>query len=359
MFILYCRRVVLVDLRLAGVVNNLCREIAAINEERDLFVEELDTLVGWFLPKKTYGFVKETQTKDMEKMVELLWTYINDDGFGLRAFSLLCVSWGRLVAAERGASLRFCLFLAGPVLGFWQAVHLQQGFAVVCKQSLLPLSPSVTDFSFPFWGYSWFFTGSEVARGAGGSVPVFQEDEPATSDGIFYGSAGLYFSTSSLHGCPVILSSAGVKKVRGDVPEFQSLFMFMLVIVASAVNPVIVCAGYDDLISGFKGKNMSSRVSLIMSGVPAEVAKDLQKLQEFCRLSSELREVVRMRDQYIDELKMLSGCDEILESIKIKRRMQLNDMEKASHLLLMARETQSKLYEKNTFIVKLRGLRVD
>ncbi|GJU13750.1 hypothetical protein Tco_1136146 [Tanacetum coccineum] len=37
-----------------------------------------------------------------------------------------------------------------------------------------------------------------------------------------------------------------------------------------------------------------------------EVAEDSQKLQEFRMLSSELREAIRMRDQYIDELKMLT-----------------------------------------------------
>nr|GEW15378.1 hypothetical protein [Tanacetum cinerariifolium] len=88
-----------------------------------------------------------------------------------------------------------------------------------------------------------------------------------------------------------------------------------------------------------------------------EVDEDSQKLQEFRRLSIEL-ESVRMRDGCIDELKMSNNCDEVLESIEIMRRMQLGVMEKASHLLLMAKETQSKIYEKNTFIVKLRGQRV-
>ncbi|GKE33181.1 hypothetical protein Tco_1452503 [Tanacetum coccineum] len=66
-----------------------------------------------------------------------------------------------------------------------------------------------------------------------------------------------------------------------------------------------------------------------------EVAKDSQKAHEF------------------------RSCDEILESIEIMRRMQLDDIEKASRFLLMARETQSKTHEKNTFIVKMRGLSVD
>ncbi|GKD32877.1 hypothetical protein Tco_1248386 [Tanacetum coccineum] len=71
MFILYFRRVVAKDLRLARVVNSLCQEITAIIEEMDLFVQELDTLVGRFVPEKTANFMKENQSKDTEKMIEL------------------------------------------------------------------------------------------------------------------------------------------------------------------------------------------------------------------------------------------------------------------------------------------------
>ncbi|GJU67192.1 hypothetical protein Tco_1253451 [Tanacetum coccineum] len=89
-----------------------------------------------------------------------------------------------------------------------------------------------------------------------------------------------------------------------------------------------------------------------------EVAEDSEKMQDYRRLSCELREGVRMKDGYINELQMSDNSDEVLESIEIMRRMQLDDMEKASHLLLMAREVQNKLHEKNTFIVKPRGQRV-
>ncbi|GKA43722.1 hypothetical protein Tco_0736446 [Tanacetum coccineum] len=40
---------------------------------------------------------------------------------------------------------------------------------------------------------------------------------------------------------------------------------------------------------------------------------------------------------------------------EFRRRMQLHDMEKASRLLLMARETQLKAHEKTSFIVKMEG----
>ncbi|GKC00782.1 hypothetical protein Tco_0986918 [Tanacetum coccineum] len=86
-----------------------------------------------------------------------------------------------------------------------------------------------------------------------------------------------------------------------------------------------------------------------------EIVEDSEKMQEYHSLSGELREGVRMRDGYISELQMSDSSDEVLESIEITRCMQVDDMEKASRLLLMAREVQNKVHEKNTFIMKLRG----
>ncbi|GJR00758.1 hypothetical protein Tco_0523742 [Tanacetum coccineum] len=45
-----------------------------------------------------------------------------------------------------------------------------------------------------------------------------------------------------------------------------------------------------------------------------EVDEDSQKVQEYRRLSGELRETVRMMDLYINELQMSNICDEILGS---------------------------------------------
>nr|GEV29778.1 hypothetical protein [Tanacetum cinerariifolium] len=59
-----------------------------------------------------------------------------------------------------------------------------------------------------------------------------------------------------------------------------------------------------------------------------------------------------IRDQF--ELQISDMSKEVLESIEILRLMQVDDIEKASHLALMAREIHDKVYEKNTFITKLR-----
>nr|GEU90480.1 hypothetical protein [Tanacetum cinerariifolium] len=85
-----------------------------------------------------------------------------------------------------------------------------------------------------------------------------------------------------------------------------------------------------------------------------EVVEDTEKMENYHQLSGQLRNGVRMRDRYIRELRTFDMFDEVVESIEILKRLQLDDMEKVSRLLLMAREIQSKVFEKNTFIARLR-----
>nr|GEU96222.1 hypothetical protein [Tanacetum cinerariifolium] len=65
-------------------------------------------------------------------------------------------------------------------------------------------------------------------------------------------------------------------------------------------------------------------------------------MQNYYRLSNELREAVRMRDGYINELQISNNSNEVSDSIEIMRRMQFDDIEAASRLMLMAREIQTK-----------------
>ncbi|GKB97096.1 hypothetical protein Tco_0983233 [Tanacetum coccineum] len=83
-----------------------------------------------------------------------------------------------------------------------------------------------------------------------------------------------------------------------------------------------------------------------------EVIEDTQKMQSYYRLSNELREAVRMRDGYINELQTSNNSNEVSDIIEIMRRMQVDDMEMTSRL--MAREMQTKVHEKNNFIMRLR-----
>ncbi|GJW67478.1 hypothetical protein Tco_0121902 [Tanacetum coccineum] len=71
MFILYCRRAIVEDSRLAREINALCDGLTAVIEERELFIGELETLLDGFVPDKMCEFLKETQAKDMDKLMKL------------------------------------------------------------------------------------------------------------------------------------------------------------------------------------------------------------------------------------------------------------------------------------------------
>nr|GEX56394.1 hypothetical protein [Tanacetum cinerariifolium] len=77
-------------------------------------------------------------------------------------------------------------------------------------------------------------------------------------------------------------------------------------------------------------------------------------MENYRELSRQLRNDVRMRDIYINKLRTSDMSDEVVDSIEILKRVQLDDMEKASRLLLMAREIQTKVLKKNTYIARLR-----
>ncbi|GJV17425.1 hypothetical protein Tco_1362748 [Tanacetum coccineum] len=60
------------DFRVAGVINKLCEEVAAANEERGYFIQELDDVPDWVVAThKTSQFLKETQKKDNERLRQL------------------------------------------------------------------------------------------------------------------------------------------------------------------------------------------------------------------------------------------------------------------------------------------------
>nr|GFC55191.1 hypothetical protein [Tanacetum cinerariifolium] len=47
MLVLYCRRSVDKDFRVAGVINKLCEEVATINEEMEYFIQEINVVPDW------------------------------------------------------------------------------------------------------------------------------------------------------------------------------------------------------------------------------------------------------------------------------------------------------------------------
>nr|GEW51704.1 ARID DNA-binding domain-containing protein [Tanacetum cinerariifolium] len=73
-----------------------------------------------------------------------------------------------------------------------------------------------------------------------------------------------------------------------------------------------------------------------------EIAESVGKIEEFRRLCIELRANIRLRNDYISELRLYRSCDDILGTNEMLRRMQLDDTENVARLLSMATETQRK-----------------
>ncbi|GKD53735.1 hypothetical protein Tco_1287122 [Tanacetum coccineum] len=63
-----------------------------------------------------------------------------------------------------------------------------------------------------------------------------------------------------------------------------------------------------------------------------EIAESVGKIKEFRRLCIELRANIRLRNDYISELRLYRSCDDILGSIAMLRTMQLDDTENAARL---------------------------
>ncbi|GKB17295.1 hypothetical protein Tco_0851218 [Tanacetum coccineum] len=70
MFILYCCRAIAKDLRLVRKISELCAGLTIVIEEREHFIDELDILVDRIVSEKMVKFMKETQGKEMKKLMK-------------------------------------------------------------------------------------------------------------------------------------------------------------------------------------------------------------------------------------------------------------------------------------------------
>nr|GEV59344.1 hypothetical protein [Tanacetum cinerariifolium] len=106
----------------------------------------------------------------------------------------------------------------------------------------------------------------------------------------------------------------------------------------------------EELAHAADSNDIEDQLSMLLK---REVNEAYEKMHDYCRLSDELREGVRKRDAYIEELQklqMFNSLDRVREIVDMIKSMQPDDMQKASRLLLMAREVQNEVYEINNLI---------
>ncbi|GKF25166.1 hypothetical protein Tco_0081060, partial [Tanacetum coccineum] len=71
MFILYCRRSMVNDYRLVGVINRAAIEVNNVVMQKDRFLVELDSLGARHVPVKMAEFLREIQANDKETVEKL------------------------------------------------------------------------------------------------------------------------------------------------------------------------------------------------------------------------------------------------------------------------------------------------
>ncbi|GJU73234.1 hypothetical protein Tco_1264639 [Tanacetum coccineum] len=108
---------------------------------------------------------------------------------------------------------------------------------------------------------------------------------------------------------------------------------------------------FQELARVADSRDLKDQLSVIFR---REVFEDSKKMRDYYRLSNEITEAVRMRDEYMKEIQIIPRSDAVGESIEIMRRMQVDDTKAASRLMLMATEMQIKVRKKNNFIARLR-----
>ncbi|GKD58307.1 hypothetical protein Tco_1295816, partial [Tanacetum coccineum] len=90
-----------------------------------------------------------------------------------------------------------------------------------------------------------------------------------------------------------------------------------------------------------------------------KVGEDVARVTEYRGVACGLQIAMRRREECIGELKALVDCEGAAETVRFMERMQLDDMDKCNHSLLLMREMKDKAREKSRFILKLNGYVVD
>nr|GEV69873.1 hypothetical protein [Tanacetum cinerariifolium] len=308
-FILRCRREISEDLRLAREINALCYRLTAVVDERKAFVDELYMLAGEYVPGKMAEFIKQVQNKDISNLMKL---QILGREFELRAYEkeLFIKKLKGLMVVQLSV-----IFLFLWVSGRWR----EKGPLAIC--------------SFPFASWIWSFTGCTAVAGLiANVVPSFE-------------SLLVRCSTISSHNVSSMISHCRKWISKRDKIAHYSDATY---VICKSKKTLLL----QELSRTADSYDIRDQLSVLFR---REVVKDSQRMHDYYRLSDELTEGVKMRDEYMNELRMLVKCEEILESIEIMRRMQVDDMGKGSRLMVMASAIQTKVHEKYCFIVKLRG----
>ncbi|GJT37555.1 RNA-directed DNA polymerase, eukaryota [Tanacetum coccineum] len=78
-----------------------------------------------------------------------------------------------------------------------------------------------------------------------------------------------------------------------------------------------------------------------------EVGKDVARVREYRGVACGLKIAMRMREEYIGELKALGDCDGAVETVRFMEGLQVDDMDRYDRMLLLMKEMEAKAHEKS------------
>nr|GEU61566.1 hypothetical protein [Tanacetum cinerariifolium] len=93
------------------------------------------------------------------------------------------------------------------------------------------------------------------------------------------------------------------------------------------------------------------RLSMVLA---PKVCVNVRKVEEYQRMSRDLRRSVRRLSVSIAQLRVWGDYGDENESLNLLERLRLENVEKVVRLRLMMKETQLKIIEIGKFIMKLR-----
>ncbi|GJV21962.1 hypothetical protein Tco_1370982 [Tanacetum coccineum] len=417
-FILRCSREISEDVRLAREINALCMRLTAIVDEREAFADELDMLTGKYVTGKMAEFTKQVQNKDIpnlmklqilgrefelraqekelfiEKLKGLFWTA---DGWSKRD---LFVDFSRFVLAsfwsfERSVIVawvgggvpdvdRYMLAISmGRIYGLGAAVvaTCEPSFFVACgSETTKEVGEDlarVREYKGVVFGLNIGMQRREECIGElkalGDCQDVIetvrfmerlQQDDMEKRDRSLLlmremevkarekSRFILKLSADSSEWCDVLtyLCREAADEDRNIATKLNRLREEMLIICEKRRNIADELRSVRGIVVVQKAAEFVAETVGYAHGMP--LPRELADATGSTDVKDQLR-----RDAYIEEfqrLEMYNSSDEVIETIEILKGMQVDDMEKASRLILMAREIDNRVYQIYDFITKLR-----
>ncbi|GJR46963.1 hypothetical protein Tco_1315066 [Tanacetum coccineum] len=304
MFILYCRKVIVEDSRLAREINGLCDGLTGVIEEGELFIGELETLLDRFVPDKMCEFLKETQAKDTNKLmnfdtVQTSFLFLVDDDNSERSERFAEEAFGSAVV---------------PAFVLWSFSCYVSDFLAGMVETIVCTTSSMRS------------CGGVLAKAIWNKVDkISLVSEKSLIECVLKGAVFCLFK-GWCFGVVCIISIK--KKSMAALPKCEELQMTV---------------------------NSSDWSVMFIHHCRREISKDLRLSQKINALCARLTDIVVERERFIDELDRLVRRAVPERMAEFMKEVQNKDMPNRLKLQILSREFELRAREKDIFIEKLKG----